>query len=122
VKNWHFFGQNKHHITAAIIGFFLALIFSLHSISAGLPLSCIPQQFHNNSTTLTKYIFGDKVTLTSSTVFFANKIMRLSNYYLGAYPLTYITTNHGTDNGKVADDISIRYQYRVLARGKKVEG
>jgi hypothetical protein len=28
----------------------------------------------------------------------------------------------GTNNEKVADDISIRYQYRVLARGKKVEG
>jgi hypothetical protein len=28
----------------------------------------------------------------------------------------------GTNNGKVADGMSNRYQYRILARGKKVEG
>src|ERR687888_304389 len=48
-----------------------------------------------HSTTLTKYPFGDKVTLTSSTILLTNKIMRLAYYYFGVYPLTYITTNHG---------------------------
>jgi hypothetical protein len=39
--------------------------------------------------------------------------MWLSNYYFGVYPLTYITTRQtmGTNNEKVAENISNRYQY-----------
>ena len=57
------------------------------------PFTWSSPQLH--STTLTKYIFGDKIALTSSTIFFANYIVRLSNYNFGVYPLTDITTNHG---------------------------
>jgi hypothetical protein len=44
---------------------------------------------------LTKYIFGDKVALTSSTIFLTNKIMGLAYYNFGVYSFTYVMTNHG---------------------------
>src|SRR5215218_10212786 len=35
--------DNHHYYNTAVIGFFLALIFSLSSLSVGVPLNCIPQ-------------------------------------------------------------------------------
>jgi hypothetical protein len=60
---------------------------------------------------LTESLFSDKIVFTSPTIFLTSQIMRLTNHYLGVYPLTYITTNHREASSTAASDISDRCQY-----------
>jgi hypothetical protein len=60
------FSPHNNHNHNTVIGFFLALIFSLSSLSAGVDLSW--GKSYLLSTALTKYIFSDKVALASPAI------------------------------------------------------
>jgi hypothetical protein len=68
---------------------------------------------------LTESLFGYKIVFASPTIFLTGHIMRLTNHYLGVYPLTYITTNHRDPSSGAASDLRDRCPWREGGDDKK---